>query len=211
MSASLFGVCLAIFAAVWLGLAARGMARVFKTGGSLKWIIALMGLLVIVGGAGFFASGLSAVGFIKFPRSFQWPAGYVIGVVRAPDGKYIVPLVPSGRVQIYDSQWHFLRGWHVDAFGGDFGVASTGKGIIDVITARQQRHYTFTEDGDLISDRPASELDADRHSLQAEGSGFVVPTSPLLWIFSSPFICWGAVVVGGVGIYITRKLLLSRR
>lgn len=55
----------------------RGVTREFRTSGSFKGIIALMGLVVIVGAAGFFATGLSALGFLKFPASFQWPAGYV--------------------------------------------------------------------------------------------------------------------------------------
>jgi hypothetical protein len=67
------------------------------------------------------------------------------------DGKYVVPLVSPGRVQLYDPQWHFLRGWHVDAEGGDFKVRCSLDGLIEVLTARGNHHYIFNELGELIS------------------------------------------------------------
>jgi hypothetical protein len=119
---SLFGMLVALFAGFWLFFAARGMAREFKRADRFKWIVGVMYFFVLIGASGFFAAALSAVGIFKLPSSREWPAGYVSGVVTTPDGKYIVPLVPSGRVQLYDSQWHFIRGWNVDAGGGDFKV-----------------------------------------------------------------------------------------
>jgi hypothetical protein len=207
MSSSLFGVVLAIFAVVWLSLAARGLARELNTDGPANWVVGLMGLLVIVGAAGFFATGLSAVGVLNFPRSFQWPAGYVSGVMRMPDGNVVVPLVPAGRLQLYDPQWRFLRGWQVNASGGDFRVECTPAGTIEVLTARGRRHYSFTESGDVISDVPSSDSGSDAfYAPHAEGQSVVVPTSPLLWVFSSPFFCWGVAAVGGVGIVVAKRL-----
>jgi hypothetical protein len=102
-----------------------------------------MYLLVLVGAGGFFAAGLSATGIIKLPSSYEWPAGYARGVVATADGKYIVPLMPSGRLQIYDSQWHFIRGWNVDAGGGDFRVQCSPDGLVEVFTARGERQILF--------------------------------------------------------------------
>jgi hypothetical protein len=34
----------------------------------------------------------------------------------------------------------------------------------------------------------------------------VVPTSPLLWVFSSPFLSWGLAVIGFVGLAILKKI-----
>jgi len=99
---SLFNLFIALFAGFWLFLAARGMARQFKQADRFKWIVAGMYFLIFIGASGFFAAALSATGVFKLPTSREWLAGYVSGVVTAADGKYIVPLVPSGRVQLYD-------------------------------------------------------------------------------------------------------------
>jgi hypothetical protein len=142
-----FGLFIAIFAAFWLFLAARWMAKDLKASARAKWIKGTMYLFILIGAGGFFAAALSATGIIMLPTSYEWPAGYVRGVVTAADGKHIVPLMPPGRVQIYDSQWHFIRGWNVDASGGDFKVRCSPDGLIEVFTARGQRHYSFSQDG----------------------------------------------------------------
>ena len=137
---SLFNWFIALFAGFWLFLAARGMVREFKRADRFKWIVAVMYFLILTGAGGFFAAFLSASGVLKLPSYREWPAGYVRGVVTAADGKYIVPLIPSGRVQLYDPQWHFIRGWNLDAGGGDFKVECSPDGLIDVFTARGERH-----------------------------------------------------------------------
>jgi hypothetical protein len=197
-----FGLLIALFAAFWLFLAARGMAKELKAPERAKWFRGTMYLLILIGAGGFFAAGLSATGVIKLPTSYEWPAGYVRGVVTEVDGKHVVPLVPSGRLQIYDSQWHFIRGWNVDAGGGDFKVRCSSDGVVEVFTARGQHHYSFTQDGRLISSESFSE---PLPSLP-EGQSVVVPTSPLLWTFSSPFLSWGVAVVGFVGLAATKKM-----
>ena len=153
---------------------------------------------------GFFAAPLAAIGVLKLSNSFQWPAGYANGVARTPNGIYIVPLVPSGRIQLYDSQWRFLRGWHVDANAGDFIVKSRPNGTIEAFAARGLHQYYFTESGRLIFSQTLSS-DPEYYSLHREGVSIVVPTSPLLWVFSSPFISWGVAAIGGVGLVLVKK------
>src|ERR1700690_1716213 len=99
---SRFGLLVALFVGFWLFLAVRGMARKSKAPDRFKLIVWVMYLLILTGAGGFFAAALSAVGILNLPTSREWPAGYVRGVVTAEDGKYIVPLIPSGRVQVYD-------------------------------------------------------------------------------------------------------------
>src|SRR4029077_3818094 len=119
---------------------------------------ALMSLLIFVGGSCVLASSLSAMRPLRLPPSREWPAGYVwTGVVTTAEGKHVVPLLPAGRVQIYDSEWHFIRGWSVDAWGGHFNVRCPSKGVIEVFTMRGERHYSFTEEGVLISSKPLTE------------------------------------------------------
>jgi hypothetical protein len=198
---SRFGLLVALFVGFWLFLAARGMAREFKEAGRFKLIAWVMYLLILIGAGGFFAAALSAVGILNLPTSREWPAGYVRGVVTAEDGKYIVPLIPSGRVQLYDAQWHFVRGWNVDAEGGDFKVLCSPDGKIEVFTARGEHHYSFTEDGYLIASTTTPPED---FSASPQGQAVVVPTSPLLWVFSSPFLSWGVALIGFAGIVVLK-------
>jgi hypothetical protein len=196
-----FGVFLALFGGVWLYFLLRDVVRVFERGHRGNWFVVLMGVLVFVGAIGFFGASLAAVGFLKLPNSFEWPVGNVCGVKSTADGKHVVPLEPSGRVQIYDANWHFLRGWHVGAHGGGFQVECPASGGVEVYTGRGQHHYSFTEEGELVSAttyRDWPPLDS--------GSCLIVPTSLPGWIFSSPFFSWGTVLLGGIGLWVFKKL-----
>lgn len=198
---SSFGIFFALIACAWLFLAGLEIVRQVKRGDRVNWLVMISGLFLIVGAGGFFAAGLSALGVLTLPESFEWPSGYVRGVVQTQDGKYVVPHIPAGRVQLYDSQWHFIRGWHVDASGGDFTVASLPSGEIVVFTARGHQRLTFTENGKLTL---ATTL-PESFVLPEPGRYIVVPTSPLLWIFSSPFLSWGIALIGIVGLRAARK------
>jgi len=198
-----FGLLMAAFTAFWMFLCVRGLARALRAPDQAKWIAGLMYLLVLVGAGGFFAAALSATGIIKLPSSYEWPAGYVRGGVTTADGKYIVPLMPSGRLQIYDSQWHFIRGWNVGTGGGNFKVQCSANGVIEVFTATGEHHYSFAQDVHLIG---SESLPEPFSLLPDEGQSVVVPTSPLLWIFSSPFLSWGVAVVGFVGLAVLKKM-----
>jgi hypothetical protein len=152
----------------------------------------LAGLLMAVGAIGFFGNGLSAFGGMNWlPRSFEWPVGRAEGVISLPNGDHVVPLTPSNRIQVYDRNWRFLRGWHVDASGGVFSLAPSGEDRIDVFTARRSLHYVFTADGDLVSRTPYS------GTLPWQGgTSVVVPTPIWLWVFSGPFYSFLAIWPG---------------
>jgi hypothetical protein len=199
----LLSLDLVIFVGLWLFLATRAMAREFKRSSRLKWIMAVLYFLVVVGVSGFLATALSAVGVLELPPSREWPAGYVRGVVTTANGKYIVPLVPSGRIQIYDPQWHFIRGWNVDAGGDNFKVQYSPEGVIEVVTEKKARHYSFTEDGHLVAPQ---RIPRETFSSLPTGETVVVATPPLLWVFSTPFLSLGVAVIGSIGLAILKKI-----
>jgi hypothetical protein len=151
--------------------------------------------LFAVGAAGFFGSFIAANGGMSWlPSTVELPAGRVSGVVTMADGTRVVPLPHAGRVQLYDGDWRFQRGWQVDAAGGTFVVDALGDGTIQVVTARLQRKYEFDRDGHLLSSRPSGDRDFDE--FRRKGHSEVVPTNPLLWVWSGPFASWLTMMAG---------------
>jgi hypothetical protein len=188
-----FGIFLLVFAVVWISVAAIGIHKQGKAGARPNWLVWTAGFLVVAGAVGFFGSALAATGVVKPPASFEWPVGYARHVVTTSDGKYVVGLEPSGRIQIYGPERRFLRGWQVNAEGGDFTIAVSDSGLLNVYTDRGHHLYVYTGTGELIN----SSYEGDFSSISS-GRSMTLPTSLLLWPFSSPFGCWGLVVLGAV-------------
>jgi hypothetical protein len=190
-----------LLAAAWLFFAGSvivGAIRRRKRSAPLSILFALM---MAVGAIGFFGAGAAAVGSLKLPKSFEWPAGYVRGVCTLTSGNRVVPLEPVGRIQLYDPQWRFLRGWQVGASGGSFNVVC-GDDSLEVFTARGRRHFVFDESGSLLS---TSDYTARPDRGLPSGPYIVVPTRPIGWIFSSPFFTWSTALLGVGGLVLLRK------
>jgi hypothetical protein len=80
---SLFNLLLAVFSGFWLFFAGRFLARELELADRLKWIAAVLSLLILIGATGFFATILSGIGVLKLPASWEWPAGpYVVLLLR---------------------------------------------------------------------------------------------------------------------------------
>lgn len=194
-------IAVVLFGSLWIGYAALlGVEQAFSSQRLAvrwrRWTSLIGSLLLCVGGIGFFGTILSATGGLDWlPKSVQWPVGYATGVIRTDDGLFVVPLKPAWRVQIYDQDWNFLRGWHVDAGARSwFGVASPAPNRIYVFTGGQQLVYSI--DGDLIS-RTSCEPESYSGSLD-EGVSRFVPTAPWLIVFSHPFISLAIAFIGGI-------------
>lgn len=200
---SLFGWMVAVFAIIWTVLAIRGISRESKRGGRFNWLVWVGGFFVVLGAAGFFGAALSSLGVVKLPSSFEWPPGYVSGVVTTPSGLSIVPLEPSGRVQVYGSDWRYLRGWQVAAEGGPFKIVISHPEKIEVYTLRGSHHLTYSETGKLLTTETYTQ---PYDSVHNAGHSQAVPTFPLLWPFSSPFLSVGLVVIGGAGLRLSKWL-----
>lgn len=203
---SVFGWSVALFAVLWIGLAVLGLFQQYRRGESLNWLVWLGGFLVLLGALGFFGSALLSLGVVSLPSSFEWPSGYVQGIVTSSDGLNIVPLEPSGRVQIYNPQWRFMRGWQVNAEGGPFRVVVYQPGTIGVYTRRGKHHFTYSATGELLASTTYTE---PFDSMTNEGHSMVVPTFAILWPFSSPFLSVGLVVIGSLALRLSTKLRRS--
>jgi hypothetical protein len=190
---------------VWMFFGVQSLRSANKETGGKRWLTGIAAIFAIVGAFGFFGAALSATGGLNWlPTSFEWPVGFANGVVSTRDHFFVVPHTPSGRVQVYDSNWKFVRGWHVDAGGGTFKLSTPQANRVEVITARGQWHYVFDLSGKLLSKEnygPGS-----YSSFSNEGESCFVPTAPWLCVFSSPLYSWLSAIAG-IGLFIVAEKL----
>lgn len=179
-----------IFAVVFLGVTVWQAVRVYRAGGTRKRMAVVGGWMMFVGGAGFLITMLVSLGAITPTNTFQWPAG-MAPVTFTASGEAVVPIVPAGRIQIYDSRWHFMRGWQIDAQGGDFKVAVRAPDLIDVFTMRGDTHFVFKTDGTLVSESVDTVGIVNSKTVDR-----FVPGQPLLFPLSDPAYCWGIGAMG---------------
>lgn len=165
----------------------------------LRFIATVASFFAIIGIGGFLGAGLSTSGALNFlPSTFEWPMGYARGIITLPDGRYAAPHWHSGRVQLYDSNWRFIRGWRVDAYGGMFTLRASEPDKLEVITARSQRLKIYTFDGQMISE---VKLTHEQYaSIKDSGMSHWIPTHWWLITFTSPFYSWFLGVIGMVTI-----------
>ena len=173
----------ALYGSLNAGRRLRGMGRVFGVSG---------GIFLATGAAAFFSTTLSSLGVI--PARFEWPVGRADQIIQMRDGFHVVSHTPSGRMQIYDPAWHFVRAWNVDAGGGVFKAKLTPTGFLEVWTARGQKRFLFAPDGRLVeagSYAPSSYSDFREDG----GPGYVSTPFPL-WVFAHPFVAWLVAIIG---------------
>ena len=148
-------------------------------------------VLAIVGAVGFFGAAISATGGLNWlPPTFEWPMGRASGVVTLENGMHAVPHAPTGRLQVYDAEWRYVRGWRVDASGGVFRLRPAAESRIEVFTARGQRRLVYTTDGELVTSEAYDSYPPEI------GKTVFVPTRPWLWVFTSPFYSWLSIAAG---------------
>jgi len=80
----------------------------------------------------------------------EWPVGYARGAVRDSQGRYVVPHRPTGRVQVYDADLKFRRGWFIEDDAGEWKVRVADGDRVEVFTSRDRRRLLYDPDGTLL-------------------------------------------------------------
>lgn len=175
-----------------------------------KLIQAIFLFLLIAGFLCFLAPAALIGSHDILPASFEWPIGYADNVITTHSGQHIVPHTPSGRIQIYDSDWKFIRGWNVGASGGDFRVMPFNESTqqIEVITARGNWKYHFDMNGNELSKEAYSPTAYS--SFPKTGTSLWVATPFWLMPLSHPFIAWGVGALGMLGLHLSKKKKLKQ-
>ena len=196
---------LVLILGVWLFAALTNFLSARKEAGPRRFLLLVAPFFLALGAIGFFGSALSATGGLNWlPKSFEWPIGSADGILETTDHFFVVPHSPSGRVQIYDSRWKFVRGWHVEAGGGTFRLFLSELNRINVVTSRGQWHYVYTLEGALLSAKhyPLGSYD----SFPEQGISHTVPTPLWLWTFTSPLYSWLAAMFGMLLLFLNDKI-----
>lgn len=149
-------------------------------------------LLVLVGGIGWFGSALSAWGGLDWlPGSFEWPIGSSDRAVTMPGGEHVVPHIFAARVQVYDPDLKFVRGWAVPSYGKDFKVRPAGRDRFDALYGT--RTDTYLLNGKLVAHKAGG---PPYYALPHYGERLSIPTWPWLLIFSGAWPSWLTGVIG---------------
>lgn len=193
----------------WIIVGIRSLWDSRRASGGRRWLEIFAGIFMITGVVGFLGAGLSAMGGLNWlPQSFEWPIGYAKGVVATKDHFFMVPHIPSGRIQVYDRNWKFVRGWHVDANGGSFRLKVADSDRLEVITQRGKLLYTFDTEGQQLS--LTTYAPESYSSFVTEGQPYFVPTTPVLLIFSHPIYSWFLAAIG-LGLYIVADKIKRKK
>ena len=188
-------VFLILIAVVGGAFAFAALASVYQARKELRtWrapVRLLAGALGLMGAIGFFGAAFSAVGGLDWLGSFEWPVGRASGVVTLLDGTHVVPHTPTGRIQLYDANRRFLRGWRIDASGGIFTPRVNAEQQIEIDTARGDLRLVYDAQGKLISRTQYDDgASASRLAAPADARTMVIPTAWYAWPLTSPFYAW---------------------
>ena len=179
---------------IWIAQA----VRVVRSQKKLTWktgINFLASGCLVVGAFGFFGTVLSGTGALNWlPPSFEWPIGEAKGALVRDDGIIVAPHMPSGRIQIYNGDLEFQRGWYVPASGGNFKLAPIDHETFYLYTTRGNKTLVYDIYGSLLSSKN-TEIGTQLRLRRA--SGIVeIPTPLFMKVFVHPLIPWTVAAVG---------------
>lgn len=165
----------------------------------------VVAVLFAYGWAAFVVQGLGACGGLSFlGEAFEWPIFFTSGTVEDSLGRRYVPHTRAGRIQVYDSEGNFLRGWFLNTGGGVFKLHVTEDDELEVFIASGDRHLVFAADGSLLREGhyPGESYDVLPVGPYCEIS-LTVPW--YLFPLTSPVVAWLVVVMGITGMMIFKK------
>lgn len=154
-------------------------------------------LLMIYGAIGFFSHSLLTIERLDaLLKTVEWPMGRVNNVLTTDEGYLIAPHTNSGRIQIYDSELNFIRGWTIDSRGGSFILKGPENDSFTIYTSRGSNIFTYDLEGNLLSSEKYSDYQADYMALRQDGIGMKFPTPFYLLTLAYPMLAWLFGIIG---------------
>jgi hypothetical protein len=188
-----------LFGALFVSVAALRLAEAIRARPerrSRTLICGIAGIAVTAYGLlGFFGAFLSATGRLPWrSEDTEFPIGCFDAVIDT-DGLIYCPSAPWGRIQLYDRDKRFIRGWSVGASGGVFRIHIDAQNHLEVATARGRMLYVFDREGHVLSGasyEPRSYADFDNW----RGSTISIRTPFYLLPLTHPFFGWLVAAAG---------------
>ena len=188
---------------IGLGFIGGGVCAIVKAlraPGARPWLALPAGLLLAYGGFGFFAQAAGSMGGLAFvPTSMEFPVWRPESTLRTAGGLTYVGLAPFSRVQVYDAQGGFLRGWFVPTEGKPFRLLPAPNGIRVAGLWMETRYDEQGRPvhGDETATAPTNDL------LMSDRPPVDVEWSPLWWPLASPLVAWAVFAIGMAGLHVS--------
>lgn len=111
-------------------------------------------MLLVLSGGLFMFRDVAGIPFsirkALFPSRSRFPLAWLGGISVSDSGTIYVSIQQYGRVQAYDKNGEFQRGWFVDSGGGLFDMWVDEGDLIHVRTVRTDKHLVFDPEGKLV-------------------------------------------------------------
>jgi hypothetical protein len=140
------------------------------------------------------------------PAMIEWPVGCSGDIVQLPDGGKVVLHTRSRRIQIYDRQWHFVRGWRIadDNPGKFFEMRLNAENSIEVqVTYPYHLLVVYALDGRLLDESSYDPQDRANVWSVKSSSRECVPTALPLWPFTNGFFSFITTNAGLIILYVS--------
>jgi len=101
-----------------------------------------------------------------FPPQTQFPLGNLEGIAVDKKGDIYLGVRGYSRIQRYNSEGIFLKGWFIDAGSGLFDIWVDDKDNLNVRSVRTDEHLIFNADGQLLKTTQIMSLEEDEYLAQ---------------------------------------------
>lgn len=146
-----------ILACVAIPLAVIAAGLILRRISAVAWVTAIvLSVFLMITAGGLFMFGGVGVrqlpDWIKmrlFPGKTRFPLGWLGGIAVDGVGRVYLAVQGYSRIQVYNSDGDFIKGWFVDT-SGIFDIWIDDHDLLNVVMARTNSHALFDSDGRLL-------------------------------------------------------------
>jgi hypothetical protein len=139
-----------------LAVSGLGVASLCFRPVGVRWCFQVFaGILALLGAFGFVNGIFAASGYNPWTsQSTELPLGELRSIAVDSHGHIYCGLEFYGRVQVYDRDGHFLRGWFIDGHGKPFRMRMNARDELEVLSVGSRSLLVYGNDGVKVSEKP---------------------------------------------------------
>lgn len=149
-------LALLLFGGILFGLSCGVFSDFKNEKNRRKKLLFVTGLfLLLVGVTAFFCIAFSGLGLLKWiPQSIEFPLGDVEGIDVSRDGNLFVASGFYSRIQVYNPEGDFIRGWFLNRTGGGLlKIRINDENEVEVAVYHGKKLHVFDQNGRLLKSR----------------------------------------------------------